>query len=58
MKPLGPYLGKLDPWLVEQAENAGAQCITGIRVDKLVERDGKVVGVKLMVMYLKLKWSF
>lgn len=38
--------GKLDPWLVEQAENAGAQCITGIRVDKLVERDGKVVGVE------------
>lgn len=38
--------GKLDPWLAEQAENAGAQCITGIRVDKLVERDGKVVGVE------------
>lgn len=38
--------GKLDPWLVEQAENAGAQCITGIRVDKLVERDGKIVGVE------------
>lgn len=38
--------GKLDPWLVEQAENAGAQCITGIRVDKLVEREGKVVGVE------------
>lgn len=38
--------GKLAPWLVEQAENAGAQCITGIRVDKLVERDGKIVGVE------------
>ena len=38
--------GKLDPWLVEQAENAGAQCITGIRVDKLVEQDGKVIGVE------------
>ncbi|MDR2989871.1 MAG: FAD-dependent oxidoreductase [Providencia alcalifaciens] len=38
--------GKLDPWLAEQAENAGAQCITGIRVDKLVERDGKVVGIE------------
>lgn len=38
--------GKLDPWLAEQAENAGAQCITGIRVDKLVERDGKVIGVE------------
>ncbi len=29
-----------------QAEDAGAQCITGIRVDKLVERDGKIVGVE------------
>lgn len=37
---------RFDPWLMEQAENAGAQCITGIRVDKLVLRDGKVVGVE------------
>lgn len=35
--------GKVDPWIVEQAENVGAQCITGIRVDKLIEWDGKVV---------------
>ncbi|WP_058912284.1 FAD-dependent oxidoreductase FixC [Entomohabitans teleogrylli] len=38
--------GKLDAWLMEQAENAGAQCITGIRVDRLVVEDGKVVGVE------------
>lgn len=38
--------GEFDQWLMEQAENAGAQCITGIRVDKLVERDGKIVGVE------------
>ncbi len=31
---------------MEQAEEAGAQLITGIRVDKLVQRDGKVVGVE------------
>ena len=38
--------GEFDQWLIEQAEDAGAQCITGIRVDKLVERDGKIVGVE------------
>lgn len=32
--------------LMEQAEEAGAQLITGIRVDNLVQRDGKVVGVE------------
>ncbi|VFS31017.1 Electron transfer flavoprotein-ubiquinone oxidoreductase [Yokenella regensburgei] len=37
---------KFDAWLAEQAENAGAQCITGIRVDRLVEKDGKVIGVE------------
>jgi electron transfer flavoprotein-quinone oxidoreductase len=37
---------KFDAWLMEQAENAGAQCITGIRVDKLVVKNGKVVGVE------------
>lgn len=37
---------KFDAWLMEQAENAGAQCITGIRVDKLVVENGKVVGVE------------
>ena len=38
--------GKFDAWLMAQAENAGAQCITGIRVDKLVEKDGKIIGVE------------
>lgn len=37
---------KFDSWLMEQAENAGAQCITGIRVDRLVLKEGKVVGVE------------
>ncbi len=37
---------KFDAWLMEQAEEAGAQLITGIRVDNLVQRDGKVVGVE------------
>lgn len=32
--------------LMEQAEEAGAQLITGIRVDNVVQRDGKVVGVE------------
>ncbi|ELW9072257.1 FAD-dependent oxidoreductase [Escherichia coli] len=37
---------KFDAWLMEQAEEAGAQLITGIRVDNLVQHDGKVVGVE------------
>lgn len=37
---------KFDAWLMEQAEDAGAQLITGIRVDNVVQRDGKVVGVE------------
>lgn len=37
---------KFDARLMEQAEEAGAQLITGIRVDNLVQRDGKVVGVE------------
>jgi electron transfer flavoprotein-quinone oxidoreductase len=35
-----------DKWLMEKAEEAGAQLIPGIRVDELLVRDGKVVGVK------------
>lgn len=38
--------GKFDQWLMERAEAAGAQFITGIRVDNLVQRDGNVVGVE------------
>ncbi len=37
---------KFDPWLMAQAEDAGAQFIPGIRVDRLVQRDGQVVGVE------------
>ncbi|WP_347253214.1 FAD-dependent oxidoreductase FixC [Leminorella grimontii] len=37
---------KFDPWLMEQAEAAGAQFVPGIRVDRLVQRDGKVIGVE------------
>ncbi|AWH87989.1 FAD-dependent oxidoreductase FixC [Limnobaculum parvum] len=37
---------QFDPWLMAQAEAAGAQFICGIRVDKLVQRDGKVIGVE------------
>lgn len=37
--------GKFDKWLAEQAETQGAMYITGIRVDKLLQKDGKVCGV-------------
>ncbi len=36
---------QFNPWLAEQAENAGADFIYGIRVDDLIVRDGKVCGV-------------
>ncbi|MDR1573262.1 MAG: FAD-dependent oxidoreductase [Clostridiales Family XIII bacterium] len=36
---------KFDPWLAERAEEAGAMYITGIRVDKLLQKNGKVCGV-------------
>ena len=41
--------GKLDPWLAEQAEEAGATVMPGIRVDELVFSEkvpGQVIGVK------------
>jgi electron transfer flavoprotein-quinone oxidoreductase len=37
--------GRLDPWLAKKAEEAGAMYITGIRVDKLLQKDGRVCGV-------------
>jgi electron transfer flavoprotein-quinone oxidoreductase len=37
--------GIFDQWLAEKAEEAGAGIITGIRVDDLIMRDGKVCGV-------------
>lgn len=36
---------KFDKWFAEQAEVQGAMYITGIRVDKLLQKDGKVCGV-------------
>ncbi|MDR0850975.1 MAG: FAD-dependent oxidoreductase [Clostridiales Family XIII bacterium] len=36
---------KFDPWLAEKAEEAGAFYITGIRVDKLLQKNGRVCGV-------------
>lgn len=38
--------GKFDQWLMEQAEAAGAQFISGIRVDTVLTEDGKVTGVE------------
>lgn len=35
-----------DPWLMSQAEAAGAQLITGVRVDELMVKEGKVCGVR------------
>lgn len=37
---------RFDAWLTEQAEAAGAQLITGIRVDNVVVQEGKVTGVE------------
>lgn len=36
---------KLDPWLMAQAEQAGAQFIPGVRVDALVREGNRVTGV-------------
>ncbi len=35
-----------DQWLMSKAEDAGAQVITGVKVDELIVRDGKVCGIK------------
>lgn len=36
---------RFDRWLAEQAESAGAMLVPGIKVDSVVKRDGRVVGV-------------
>jgi len=36
----------LDPWLAEQAENAGAMVMSGVKVDSLLKEGGQIVGVK------------
>tara|TARA_B100000315_G_C14548325_1_gene574406 strand:- start:464 stop:1765 length:1302 start_codon:yes stop_codon:yes gene_type:complete len=37
---------KFDKWFATQAEKAGAQIFSGITVDNLIEKKGKVVGIK------------
>jgi electron transfer flavoprotein-quinone oxidoreductase len=37
--------GRFDRWLAEKAEEAGAMLVPGIRVDKVIKEDGRVVGV-------------
>lgn len=37
---------RFDPWLAGKAEDAGAMYITGIRVDEVLVKDGKVCGVR------------
>ncbi|PWD16672.1 FAD-dependent oxidoreductase [Salmonella enterica subsp. enterica serovar Rubislaw] len=47
--PLTSYTvlrNKLDPWLMAQAEQAGAQFIPGVRVDALVREGNRVTGVQ------------
>ncbi|QNB46738.1 FAD-dependent oxidoreductase [Thermanaerosceptrum fracticalcis] len=36
---------EFDRWVAEKAESAGAMVASGVRVDNLVVRDGKIVGV-------------
>lgn len=36
---------RFDPWLLAQAQAAGAQCLTGALVDELIVQQGRVVGV-------------
>lgn len=38
---------RFDPWLMEQAQNAGAQCLTGVQVDALIQENGTVCGVQI-----------
>ncbi|HFZ8996044.1 TPA: FAD-dependent oxidoreductase [Citrobacter freundii] len=37
---------RFDPWLMEQAEQAGAQFIPGVRVDALIREGNQVTGVQ------------
>ncbi len=38
--------GLFDQWLMAKAEDAGAQIVPGVRVDEVILRDGKAVGVR------------
>ncbi|QZN84335.1 FAD-dependent oxidoreductase [Cellulomonas sp. C5510] len=37
---------RFDPWLAEQCEEAGADLLSGVRVDEVLREDGRVVGVR------------
>lgn len=37
---------KLDPWLAQQAVDAGAMLMPGFKVDALLREDGRVVGIR------------
>ncbi len=37
---------RFDEWFAAQAEEAGAMMVCGVRVDGLIEKDGRVVGVR------------
>src|SRR5476651_1797275 len=38
--------GHFDQWLMEQAEASGVQFIPGVRVESLLRKDGRVIGVQ------------
>lgn len=38
--------GHFDQWLMEQAEASGVQFIPGVRVESLLHKDGRVIGVQ------------
>lgn len=38
---------RFDPWLMAQAETAGAQCLNDVLVDSLIIEKGRVVGVNI-----------
>jgi electron transfer flavoprotein-quinone oxidoreductase len=40
------FRAKFDRWLAEKTEAAGAMLLTEARVDSLIQKDGKVVGVR------------
>lgn len=37
---------RFDPWMAQQAEDAGAMLLPGFTVDKLLQEDGRVVGIR------------
>lgn len=47
---------RFDPWLLAQAEAAGAQCLLGVNVDALIDRSGSICGVKIGEESLYAHW--